>query len=556
MRIRTKIFALVGGLGLVAGLIAGVAIDTVRTYDATVRAVDEGATRAHHSEHLNRLVTAVVMESRGIYAARDSQDAKRFAQGLTTYLDEIDALLAVWQPLVPESDRALFNAVKASAAEFRAFRTETARLGLEVGPKAANEQGNNDANRANRKAFQDSIDALTKHSREGVEALRAGTQSLYDGRLALLVGLAFGGGVGAIALAALLGQRQIAGPLHQVTAALQKLAAGDRTLPEVQLKQDEIGDIWRTMRVFADAMAETERLRAESLAADEAVAQRRRREMEALAQTFEATVGDVLRQVQASAEEMRVATGVVNNSAEEVTGQSAAVGRSAERAAAGVGSAAAAAEELTASIDEIASHMEQSAAASRQAVDETKVTNGVVRQLSEAAQKVGDIVNLISDIAAQTNLLALNATIEAARAGEAGKGFAVVAQEVKSLATQTARATGDISAQIAAIQNSTGATVDAIGRIGGRIEEMNAISTSIASAVEEQSAATKEIARSVLEASQYAQSVDNDVTAINRCAQEAGSAVAQLSGAIANLDRQMGVVRTQVDAFLQKVRAA
>ena len=253
---------------------------------------------------------------------------------------------------------------------------------------------------------------------------------------------------------------------------------------------------------------------------------------------------------------MRVATGVVNNSAEEVTGQSAAVGRSAERAAAGVGSAAAAAEELTASIDEIASHMEQSAAASRQAVDETKVTNGVVRELSQAAQKVGDIVNLISDIAAQTNLLALNATIEAARAGEAGKGFAVVAQEVKSLATQTAKATGDISAQIAAIQNSTGATVDAIGRIGGQIEEMNAISTSIASAVEEQSAATKEIARSVLEASQYAQSVDNDVTAINRCAQEAGSAVAQLSGAIANLDRQMGVVRTQVDAFLHKVRAA
>ena len=480
MRIRTKIFALVGGLGLVAGLIAGVAIDTVRTYDATVRAVDEGATRAHHSEHLNRLVTAVVMESRGIYAARDSQDAKRFAQGLTTYLDEIDALLAVWQPLVPESDRALFNAVKASAAEFRAFRTETARLGLEVGPKAANEQGNNDANRANRKAFQDSIDALTKHSREGVEALRAGTQSLYDGRLALLVGLAFGGVVGAIALAALLGQRQIAGPLHQVTAALQKLAAGDRTLPEVQLKQDEIGDIWRTMRVFADAMAETERLRPKP---------RGRRGGRAAppprdggpGPDLRGDVGDVLRQVQASAEEMRVATGVVNNSAEEVTGQSAAVGRSAERAAAGVGSAAAAAEELTASIDEIASHMEQSAAASRQAVDETKVTNGVVRQLSEAAQKVGDIVNLISDIAAQTNLLALNATIEAARAGEAGKGFAVVAQEVKSLATQTARATGDISAQIAAIQNSTGATVDAIGRIGGRIEEMNAISTSIAS---------------------------------------------------------------------------
>ncbi|HEU0134960.1 MAG TPA: methyl-accepting chemotaxis protein, partial [Allosphingosinicella sp.] len=157
---------------------------------------------------------------------------------------------------------------------------------------------------------------------------------------------------------------------------------------------------------------------------------------------------------------------------------------------------------------------------------------------------------------AQTNLLALNATIEAARAGEAGKGFAVVAQEVKMLATQTAKATGDIGAQIAAIQTSTGATVAAIGRIGARIQEMNAISTSIASAVEEQSSATREIARSVLEASQYAQSVDDDVSTINRCAQEAGSAVAQLSSAIGTLDQQATVMRGQVDAFLRRVRAA
>jgi len=200
--------------------------------------------------------------------------------------------------------------------------------------------------------------------------------------------------------------------------------------------------------------------------------------------------------------------------------------------------------------------MERSAGASSQAVAETRATDEVVKQLSGAAQRVGDIVKLISDIAAQTNLLALNATIEAARAGEAGKGFAVVAQEVKSLATQTAKATDEIGAQIAAIQGSTGATVAAIGRISARIEEINLISASIASAVEEQSAATQEIARSVLDASQHAQSVDQDVTQINRCAQETGSAVNQLSGAIESLGNQMGHLRGQVGSFLQGVRAA
>ena len=168
MRIRTKIFALVGALSLVTVAISGVGVSTVKTYDQAVDQVKAASMRAFYGERLNRLVTAVVMESRGVYAAKDTQAAKQFSQGILKLLADIDGLLAQWEPIVPDQDKPAFAKVKKDAASFKTFRTETARLGVEVSPQAGNEQGNNEPNRANRKAFQQSIDALTKRNSEVV----------------------------------------------------------------------------------------------------------------------------------------------------------------------------------------------------------------------------------------------------------------------------------------------------------------------------------------------------------------------------------------------------
>ncbi|WP_029010948.1 methyl-accepting chemotaxis protein, partial [Azospirillum halopraeferens] len=217
---------------------------------------------------------------------------------------------------------------------------------------------------------------------------------------------------------------------------------------------------------------------------------------------------------------------------------------------------AAASEELGSSITEISRRVSESARISRDAQGAAERTNTTVEGLATAAQRIGDVVSLIQNIAGQTNLLALNATIEAARAGEAGKGFAVVASEVKALANQTARATEDIAAQIAEIQAQTGGAVTAIRDIGKTISDVNEIAGTIAAAVEEQAAATQEIGRNVQQAACGTQEVSDNITGVSTAAREAGTAAAEVLSAANRLSQEAGTLRTEVDGFIARVRAA
>ena len=179
-----------------------------------------------------------------------------------------------------------------------------------------------------------------------------------------------------------------------------------------------------------------------------------------------------------------------------------------------------------------------------------------VQSLADAAQKIGEVVKLIADIAGQTNLLALNATIEAARAGEAGKGFAVVASEVKNLATQTAKATEDITAQVNAIQAATKDSVQAISGIGKTIGEINQIATAIASAVEEQGAATQEIARNVQQAAQGTHQVSANIGGVTAATGQTGQAASEVLGAADGLSKQAAALQAEIETFVVAIRAA
>ena len=219
-------------------------------------------------------------------------------------------------------------------------------------------------------------------------------------------------------------------------------------------------------------------------------------------------------------------------------------------------SVASATEEMTSSVNEISRQVQDSAKIANNAVDQARKTNERVSELSNAATRIGAVVELINNIAGQTNLLALNATIEAARAGEAGRGFAVVANEVKALAEQTAKATGEIGQQITGIQTATHESVMAIKEIGDTIGRLSEISSTIASAVEQQGAATQEIARNVQQAAQGTVQVSARIGEVEHGARETGAASAQLYGAAQSLARESGHLKQEVSKFLDTVRAA
>jgi len=211
---------------------------------------------------------------------------------------------------------------------------------------------------------------------------------------------------------------------------------------------------------------------------------------------------------------------------------------------------------MAASIGEINGQVSRAKDIADRAAEAVRQTKGTVAGLTDATQKIGEVVTLIQTIAAQTNLLALNATIEAARAGEAGKGFAVVANEVKSLANQTARATGEISIQIAAVQAVSAETSVAIDAIGETIEAVNEISTSIAAAMEQQGASTREISRNVAQAAVGTREIAGTLIDVAAAARESGAASGRVLSAAQGLSRQSAALQAQVTGFLAAIQAA
>lgn len=501
VRIRTKIFGLVGALSVIILAMSGAGIRTMLVMRDAAERAELATQRALYSAKLNQLVTAVVMDSRGIYGAETSQEARQFADGIMASLDRIDELLNEWEPIVPDDERAMFDKIKTDAVIFRAFRSETARLGVEISPAAANAQGNTEDNRASRKAFQEGIDRMTAHADRMVHQINDETEKTFQSMQAFLLILAAVGTVSGVVLGLIVGHWYVSRPLGEVLAAITKLSERDYNIGNLRTdRKDEIGVIAKALGQFRDAMMEADELRARQEQEERIAAERRRAEMLELAKRFEESVGALVEQVSSAAQEFEATAQAMSANAEQGRQQSRAVAAASEQTSANVQSVASATEELAASASEIGAQITQSSMIASNAVAKARETNERVEALAHSAQRIGDVVKLITAVAGQTNLLALNATIEAARAGEAGKGFAVVASEVKELANQTSRATEEISAQIARIQQDTHEAVAAIQEIGRTIEEMHRISSSVAAAAEQQQAATQDIARSVNEA--------------------------------------------------------
>jgi methyl-accepting chemotaxis protein len=351
--------------------------------------------------------------------------------------------------------------------------------------------------------------------------------------------------------------RRITRPVLKLTEVTHRLAGGEATvaIPGVD-RQDEIGTLAQAIDVLKEKSAEASRLAHEQERLKANAASERQAEMSKLADGFETSVKRVVDAVVASTSELKSSADFMSEAAETASTETSTAASSADQTSTNVGAVAAATEELSSSIQEISRQISHSSQVASDATAEADRARSTMASLEDSARRVGDVVFLISGIAAQTNLLALNATIEAARAGEAGKGFAIVASEVKSLATQTAKATDEIQSIVTEIQSMTGSAVAAIQGIGGTVARMNEITATVASAVEEQGAATSEIASNIQGATVGARQVSESVASAQKATSQTGEMADSVLSAAGALADEAQRLKSEVASFLAHVRAA
>ena len=535
------------------------ALQALRSNQASVDALVAGPIR--QSELVNDITTVAWMAHAKLYrlaaVAANEKDEKK-----------IEAMAKEASAAAAKISGAL-KAAEGAQGEFRSEALEklnAAVAGYLKKSKSAIEMADGDAGSAlmfikgaeqsfaGIEKITDDLILLSSESKDR-EIARAGMK-LDQQQLTLMIALlsvAFAG----IVVSFFVG-RGISRPVVAMSRAMRELAAGnfEVKLPGLE-RRDEVGQMAHAVQEFkVQAVAKAERETAVREEENRGQQATRRAELHQLAESFETAVGNIIDNVNSASSELENSAVVLNRSSAATQQLSMVVATASEQTSSNVQSVASATEEMAGSINEIGRQVTDSNRIANEAVDQAQKTDARIAELSLAANRIGDVTQLITTIAEQTNLLALNATIEAARAGDAGRGFAVVAQEVKALAAQTAKATSEISAQIAGMQAATQDSVVAIKEISGTIGRVSEIAAAIAAAIEEQGAATQEIARNVQQAAIGSTQVATSIADVNRSADDTGSASSQVLSSAQMLSNENKRLKTEVVKFLATVRAA
>jgi methyl-accepting chemotaxis protein len=554
MQLSHKILVPVAVLSVVAALIVGAASWGMSHVGRSTRTMVSDSTIVITAGELRSVSRALQRDALNMIAEDEAgqQGLKdRFDQRLGQMRKSAEAL----GRLVAAADRT--RADEMTALQTRVIDALARTRDLAVSGRRAEAQAlfRSDV-RANERAASKLTDPLIEDGMAELEGEQAALLALQSRMLAGVLAGGILGVASGVALSLFIARTGVVAPLRRLTAAMADLAQRRYGVDLTDAARgDEIGDMARAVGVFRDAMQTADRLEAEQRQ-EQADKEERQRRHNALVRAFTERMDGLSADLSQEADRLKGEASALTRDATAAVERSGTATENASRTSANVQTVASATEELSASIREISGRAGEAALMARSGSEAAACTAQEVQALRDAADQIGQVVTLINSIAGQTNLLALNATIEAARAGEVGKGFAVVAGEVKALATQTARATEQITGQIDSVQSATGRAVASIERIVELIRSISALTGSIAAAVEEQSAATGEITRNVQQAAVGVEAITMDVHGLDQSARRTGDASQRVDGVATGIAQRSGTLKDNVQGFVRDLAAA
>jgi methyl-accepting chemotaxis protein len=555
LSISAKLFAIVSFLFLVIATVGGFSLLQMRAINAAAQDIQTewlpsvrwiGEMRVQSARY------RAVLRDHLIVADAERADVDK---NLAARKADFEKAQQAYQPLISSpAERELANELASQWNAFASASVEVQALATK-GDLASAKSINASKVVPIGRAMDGTLAKLVELNDKGAEVAGQRAKATYWNAVGLMCAILVGALVLALGAAIYL-TRDIRHGIASILKPMGRLTDGDLSveIPH-QGEATEIGRIAGALHVFKEALV-AKKASDEAANADVAVNAAHAQRISAATGDFETMIGELVRSLGSASSELEASAASMTKTSDVTMSLSDSAAAASRTVTENIQAVAAATEEITSSVNEIGRQVHESTKIAGTAVTQAQETDESIAKLSRAADRIYDVVKLITEVAEQTNLLALNATIEAARAGEAGRGFAVVASEVKALATQTAKATGEISAQIGDMQVATAETVVKIREITSTITLISEVSAAIAAAVEQQGAATQEIARNVQQSAELSTQVASEVSEVSRGSSETSSVSSQVLTAAQSLATESDRLKREVENFLGTVRAA